>query len=69
MVSFLDRSFEDQAVRVIPTPVRLESGNGFLPGLRRFTSDVNAMGHNDSWGSFVITGLPVTLSYPQAIND
>ena len=66
MVSFMDRSFEHHAVRVVPAAVRLESGDAFLPGLRGFTADLNAIRHQDPWGAFVVSGLPVTLSYPES---
>lgn len=64
MVSFMDRSFGDQAVRVTSTSVRLESGSGFLPGLSRFAADLPAMRNGYPWGAFNVTALPVTLSYP-----
>ena len=68
MVSFLDRWFENQGVRVAPMSVRLESGDAFLPGLCGFALDINALGDDDPWGAFVVTGLPVRLSYPRAID-
>ena len=68
MVSFLDRSFEDQAVRVMPVSVRLESGDAFLSGLHGFVSDIGAIGNGEPWGAFAVTGLPVRLSYPRAID-
>jgi hypothetical protein len=64
MVSFLDRSFEDHAVRLTPASVRLESGDQFLKGLPGFAADIKPVGNNHPWGAFVVTGLPVTLSYP-----
>ena len=69
MVSFLDRAFEDQAVRVTPMSVRLESSDAFLPGLRGFVSDIDAIGKSGPWGAFAVTGLPVRLSYPRAVDE
>jgi hypothetical protein len=69
MVSFLDRRFEEDTVRVTPAAVRLESGDAFLPGLPGFEADVNAVGGDDPWGAFLVTGLPVTLSYPRSIDE
>ena len=69
MVSFLDRSFEDDAVRMTPVSVRLESSDAFLPGLRGFVSDIDAIGAGAPWGAFAVTGLPVRLSYPRGVND
>jgi hypothetical protein len=69
MVSFLDRSFEDQAVRVAPMSVRLESSDAFLPGLHGFVSDIDPIGNGDPWGAFAVTGLPVRLSYPRGVDE
>jgi hypothetical protein len=69
MESFLDRSFSDQAVRVTPTSVRLEAGDAFLPGLGSVASDLKPFGRDDPWGALMVTGLPVRLSYPRAIED
>ena len=69
MISLLDRSFEDPAVSVVPVSVGMESGDGFLQGLRPFASDIKAIGNDDPWGAFVVSGLPVMLSYPRADDD
>ncbi len=68
MLSFLDRSFDDQAVRVTPVSVRLESTDAFLPGLHGFASDIGAIGNGDPWCAFQVTGLPVRLSYPRSVD-
>ena len=67
MVSFLDRSFEEQAVQVTPVSVRLESSDAFLPGLSGFVSDLDAIGSGNPWGAFAVRGLPVRLSYPRVV--
>jgi hypothetical protein len=67
MVSFLDRSFEDQAVQMAPASVRLEASDAFLPGLSGFVSDLRPVGNDDPWGAFAVRGLPVRLSYPRAL--
>ena len=69
VVSFLDRSFDAPAVRVTPVSVRLESSDAFLPGLRGFVSDIAAIGDDEAWGAFAITGLPVRLSYPRTVDS
>lgn len=69
MVSFLDRSFEDQEVQVAPVSVRLESSDAFLPGLSGFVSDIDALGNGDPWGAFAVRGLPVRLSYPRVVDE
>ena len=66
-ISFLDRSFEDQKVRLTATSVRLESTDSFLAGLPGISSDIQAAGNEQLWGAFSVTGLPVTLSYPWAL--
>jgi hypothetical protein len=68
MVSFLDRWVVHEQVRCAPTPVRLESGDMFLPGLSGSAWDLNAVRDDDPWGAFVMTGLPVRLSYPRTID-
>jgi hypothetical protein len=68
IVSFLDRSFGAQAVRVTPASVRLEWSAGFLPGLPAFATDINAVSSREPWGALAITGLPVELSYPRAVD-
>jgi hypothetical protein len=69
MLSFMDRSFEDPAVRVTPVSVRLESSDAFLAGMRGFSSEIGAMGNGEPWGAFAIAGLPVRLSYPCALDQ
>lgn len=68
MISFLDRSFEDQAVRVTPVTVRLESSEAVLCGMRAVSPDIEPIGNGESWGAFAITALPVRLSYPWALD-
>lgn len=68
MVSFLDRSFAAQTVRVTPAFVRMEAGDDFLPGIGGFSSDIEPMGSRAPWGAFLVTGLPLTLSYPRAVD-
>jgi hypothetical protein len=69
MVSTLDRAFDEQSVTIAPVSARLESSDTFLPGLRGFATEVKAIGHEDPWGAFAVTGLPVTLSYPDDIEE
>lgn len=69
MVSYLDRSFDSSAVQVRPVSVRLESSDAFLPPLRGFVSDISAIGDDAPWGAFAVTGLPVRLSYPRAVDS
>jgi hypothetical protein len=68
MLSFLDRSFEHPAVRVNSAAVSIEGDDAFLPGLGRFESNIDAFERGNPWGSFLMTGLPVTLSYPREID-
>ena len=58
MQSFLDRSFDEEGVQVRPATVELSAGDNFIPGLRGFSAPSSA-------SALLITGLPVTLSYPQ----
>jgi len=67
MISFLDRFFEDQAVRVTPVSVRLESSHLVLDGMRAVSSDIEAIGDGAPWGAFAINALPVRLSYPRSL--
>jgi hypothetical protein len=69
VVSFLDRAFEEQTMRLTPASVRLESGDAFIPGLSGAVSDISPIGDTEPWGAFIITGLPVTLSYPRALAE
>jgi hypothetical protein len=68
MMSFLDRSFDDPSVELTPASVRLESDNAFLPGLHGTVSEIGAIGKGEPWGAFLVTGLPVRLSYPRALD-
>ena len=67
MVSFLDRAFEDPAVHMTPVSVQLESSDAFTPGLDGCIVDVAPIGDGTPWGAFALTGLPVRLSYPRAL--
>lgn len=69
MLSFLDRSFDSPGVRLTPRSLRLESTEAFLPGLRGFVADINAIADDAPWGAFSVTGLPVRLSYPRVVGD
>jgi hypothetical protein len=69
MVSYLDRSFDSPDVQVRPVSVRVESSDAFLPRMRGFVSDIRAIGDDAPWGAFSVTGLPVRLSYPRAVDD
>jgi len=68
VVSYLERSFHHSEVRVMPAWVHIEACDDFIPGLRSLATDVKGGGENNPWGAFSVTGLPVTLSYPNADN-
>jgi hypothetical protein len=68
VISSMDRSFEDPAVRVTAVSVRLESLDALLPGLGVVSCDIAALGSREPWGAFSISALPVTLSYPCAVD-
>jgi hypothetical protein len=56
--SFLDRSLDAEGVQVRPATAEISAGDGFIPGLGAFSVPSSA-------SAFLVTGLPVTLSYPQ----
>lgn len=68
-VSFMDRSFESPAVRLVSTSLRMEWGDTFFPGLRGTIKNLLPLGKDSPWGAFMVTGLPVILSYPRDLYD
>lgn len=69
VVSLLERSFENKAVRVIPASVQLEFGDEFVPGVRAGRAGIQPFTKQNPWGAFLVTGLPVTLSFPCAAQE
>jgi hypothetical protein len=67
-VSFLDRCFDSPSTQVRPATVQLEGDDGLVPGLGDFDAMIPGFAPGLPWGAFLITGLPVTLSYPRDVD-
>lgn len=66
MLSWLDRTFTHTSVRL--TAVEVDArGTGALHGALADAPRTVAAAGAHPWGAFMVTGLPVTLTYPQAL--
>jgi hypothetical protein len=54
---------------VIPASVKLEAGDEFVPGVTGVRADIRPFSNQTPWGAFLVTGLPVTFSFPYAAQE
>jgi hypothetical protein len=65
VISFLERSFSHDSVRLAAASVRVEATAAFLPGFGAIGIRIAPLTSDNPWGAFVATGLPVKLTYPR----
>jgi hypothetical protein len=66
VISFLERSFSHDSVRLAAASVRVETTAAFLTGFGASGTRIAPLTTDNPWGAFVATGLPVKLTYPRA---
>jgi hypothetical protein len=67
VLSGLERDLDDGAVRLWPAPGSVEVGGGLVPGVPAGFHTLTALSARSSRGAFVVTDLPVYLTYPQLL--
>lgn len=67
VLSRLERDLDDGAVRLWPALGSIEVGGGCVPGVAAGFHTLAALAARSSRGAFVITDLPVHLTYPQPL--
>jgi len=67
VVSFLERSFGHDTVRLAAASVRVETTAAFLPGFGASGTRIAPLTSDNPWGAFMATGLPVRLTYPRTV--